>query len=60
MNVTDKNIESMNTTDPRLIRMSWLVKHPKNPDGIEADKLMKMSDEEITIAFNKWSEKNKK
>ena len=31
--------------------MSYLVKHPKNPNGIEIDKLNKMSDEEIEDAF---------
>ena len=53
-------IASMNTCNPRLARMSWLVKHPNNPDGIEGEKLMKMSDEEIFFAYDKWSEKNKK
>jgi len=31
--------------------LSYLVKHPKNPNGIELDKLNKMSEEEIHIAF---------
>ena len=31
--------------------MTYLVKHPNNPNGIELDKLNKMSEEEIHIAF---------
>ena len=31
--------------------MTYLVKHPNNPNGIEIDKLNKMSDEEIENAF---------
>ena len=38
--------------------MSYLVKHPKNPDGIDIDKLNKMSDSEIIVAYNKWKEAN--
>ena len=53
----DKYIASMNTCNPRLARMSWLVKHPNNPDGIDAEKLMKMTDEEIFAAYAKWKEK---
>lgn len=55
-----EDIASLKTMDPRLSKMSWLVKHSNNPDGIDAEKLMKMSDEEILIAYDKWSEKNKK
>ena len=39
-----------------LAMMSYLVKHPKNPEGIELDKLNKMSDAEIINAYNKWKE----
>ena len=61
MNFKNKDFEiaSLNTCDPRLARMSWLVKTPNNPDGIEGEKLMKMSDKEIFSAYDKWSEKNK-
>ena len=31
--------------------LSYLVKHPKNPNGIELDKLNKMEDYEIEDAF---------
>ena len=34
--------------------MSYLVKHPKNPNGIELDKLNKMEDYEIEDAFWEW------
>ena len=60
MNLRDKNIVSVNTCNPRLARMSWLVKTPNNPEGIEGDKLILMSDTEIFSAYDKWSEKNKK
>ena len=66
MNITDKYsakdkyIASMETCHPRLSKMTWLVKCQDNPDGIDGEELMKMSDEEIIIAYDKWSEKNKK
>jgi|TARA_Y100000310_G_scaffold117995_1_gene116722 hypothetical protein len=60
MNLRDKNIVPINTNNPILARMSWLIKTSKNPDGIEGVKLMKMSDEEIITAYDKWSETNKK
>tara|TARA_B100000315_G_C14027883_1_gene341840 strand:- start:124 stop:324 length:201 start_codon:yes stop_codon:yes gene_type:complete len=56
----DKYIASMETCHPRLSKMTWLVKCPDNPDGIDGDKLMRMSDDEIFVAYEKWSEKNKK
>ena len=58
--IKDTDIASINTCNPRLARMSWLVKTPNNPDGIEGDKLILMSDKEIFSAYDKWSEKNKK
>ena len=65
MNITekysakDKYIASMETCHPRLSKMTWLVRCPDNPDGIDGDKLMRMSDGEIFVAYKKWSEKNK-
>ena len=53
MNITDKYsakdkyIASMETCHPRLSKMTWLVKCQDNPDGIDGEELMKMSDEEI-------------
>lgn len=40
-----------------LAMMSYLVKHPKNPDGIEVNALNAMSDEEIIDAYLIWKEK---
>ena len=60
MNAKDKYIASMETCHQRLSKMTWLVKCQDNPDGIDGEELMKMSDEEIIIAYDKWSEKNKK
>lgn len=54
------DIVPMNTEDPILARMSWLVKSKNNPTGIEIDKLMKMSDDEIVDAYDKWSARYKK
>ena len=54
-NNKNKNIESIKTMDPTLSRMSWLVKRPNNPDGIDATELMKMTDQEIFVAYEKWS-----
>ena len=45
------------TVQVTLAMMSYLVKHPNNPDGIEVNKLNKMPDEEIINAYNKWKEK---
>ena len=45
------------TVQPTLAMMSYLVKHPNNPDGIEINTLNAMSDEEIIDAYNKWKEK---
>jgi len=47
----------MTPNNANLAMMSHLVKHPNNPDGIEIDKLNKMSDAEIIDAYNKWEEK---
>ena len=46
----------MTPNNVNLTMMSHLVKHPNNPDGIEIDKLNKMSDAEIIEAYNKWVE----
>ena len=45
------------TVQVTLAMMSYLVKHPNNPDGIEVNKWNKMPDEEIINAYNKWKEK---
>ena len=45
------------TVQVTLAMMSYLVKHPNNPNGIEVNKLNKMPDEEIIDAYNKWKEK---
>ena len=42
------------TVKVTLAMMSHLVKHPKNPNGIELDKLNKMSDEEIIDAYQEY------
>ena len=47
----------MTPNNVNLAMMGHLVKHPKNPNGIEIDKLNKMSNEEIIEAYNKWEEK---
>ena len=41
------------TVQVTLAMMSYLVKHPNNPNGIEVNKLNKMPDEEIIDAYNK-------
>jgi hypothetical protein len=48
----------MTPNNVNLAMMSYLVKHPKNPNGIEVDTLNKMSDAEIIEAYNKWKEEN--
>jgi hypothetical protein len=48
----------MTSNNVNLAMMSYLVKHPKNPNGIEVDTLNKMSDAEIIEAYNKWKEEN--
>tara|TARA_R110002020_G_C15874643_1_gene738480 strand:- start:63 stop:359 length:297 start_codon:yes stop_codon:yes gene_type:complete len=39
------------TVKVTLAMMACLVKHPKNPNGIELNKLNKMSDEKIMDAY---------
>ena len=56
----DTDIASINTCNPRLARMSWLVKTPNNPSGIEGEKLIKMSDEEIFSAYEKLNRRAEK
>lgn len=58
--IEDTDIASINTCNPRLARMSWLVKTPNNPSGIEAEKLMRMPDEEIFSAYEKLNRKEGK
>ena len=48
----------ISTTNVTLAMMSYLVKHPKNPDGIDIDTLNKMTDPEIIEAYNKWKGEN--
>jgi hypothetical protein len=50
-NVRNKYIASMETCHPRLSKMTWLVKCTDNPDGIDGEVLIKMSDEEIFAAY---------
>ena len=44
------------TVKVTLAMMSYLVKHPKNPNGIEINTLNAMSDEEIIDAYQKYVE----
>jgi len=58
-NIKDVDIVPINTNNPILARMSWLIKSPKNPGGIDGDKLLTMSEEEIITAYDKWKENKK-
>ena len=58
-NIKDADIVPINTNNPILAKMSWLIKSPNNPGGIDGGKLLRMSEEEIITAYDKWK-KNKK
>ena len=57
--INNADIVSINTNNPILAMQSWLIKTPNRPNGIEFEKLMKMSEGELTKQYKKLNGENK-